>query len=321
VLDYEIPTVPPLPDKSMAEQNAAKAFFEGLGADFVGFAHQDHDLAKPVIGFAISTWNSGTGVMTDSDIQRLRDFPKLQSVWIQNQNLSDAGVAVLAEFPDLIEARFHYMKTTGNVSADFVVPMNVHRNMRVFEVKHCFGMNAINVSKLDGFPHIVRVSLDNGAATNQGALFLTKCPNLRYLQFHRATMTQDAFNMAMNALPNLEVVWCRSSNPVGADGLEVFRTHPALKGIRLIQEHETAMNTYPDFLMPLADCSTFETFYGSYTLPTDPSQYPESLKRLLAARTDVEATRTSGDIDYGFIFPPKADLNSNSANQVAQTLP
>ncbi len=321
VLDYEIPTVPPLPDKTMAEQNAAKAFFEGLGADFVGFRHKDHDPAKDVIGFAISTWNSGTGVMTDDDIQRLRDFPKLRSVWIQNQDLSDAGVAVLAEFPDLIEARFHYMKTTGSVTADFVVPMNVHRNMRVFEVKHCFGMNTVNVGKLDGFPHIVRVVLDNGAATNQGALFLTKCPNLRYLQFHRATMTQQAFDQAIAALPNLEVVWCRSSNSVGADGLAAFTDHPSLKGIRLISEHETAMKTYADFLMPLATIPSFETFYGGYKLSENPAEYPESLKRLLNERPDIEATRNSGDIDYGFIFIPKSDLNRNSASTVEATLP
>lgn len=321
VLDYEIPTVPPLPDKTMAEQNAAKAFFEGLGADFVGFRHKDHDPNRDVIGFAISTWNSGTGVMTDSDIQRLRDFPKLQSVWIQNQNLSDAGVAVLAEFPDLIEARFHYMKTTGSVTADFVVPMNVHRNMRVFEVKHCFGMNTVNVGKLDGFPHIVRIVLDNGAATNQGAVFLTKCPNLKYLQFHRATMTQQAFDQAIAALPNLEVVWCRSSNPVGADGLAAFTNHPSLKGIRLISEHETAMKTYPDFLMPLATIPSFETFYGGYQLSENPAEYPESLTRLLDERPDVVATRDAGDIDYGFIFIPRSDLNTNSANAIEATLP
>lgn len=318
VLDYEIPTVPPLPDKSMAEQNAAKQFFEGLGADFVGFRHKDHDPAKDVIGFAISTQNSGTGVMDDRDIERLLDFPKLQSVWIQNQNLSDEGVAVLAKFPDLIEARFHYMATSGNVSPDFVVPMNVHRNMRVFEVKHCFGMNTINVGKLDGFPHIVRIVLDNGAATDQGAEFLAKCPNLKYLQFHRGTMSQESFDMAMAALPNLEVLWARSKRPVGPDGLAVFKDHPSLKGIRLISQHAEAMETYPDFLMPLASIPTFETFYGGYQL-TEP--YPESLKRLQAAREDIEITRKSGDIDYGFVFIPRSSLNTNSAKAVEATLP
>lgn len=315
VLAYEIPTVPPLPDRTIQEQNAAKAFFEGLGADFVAFRHKDDDPNKDVIGFAVSTQNSGTGAMTDTHIQRLRDFPKLQSVWIQNQKLSDAGIAVLSEFPNLTEARFHYMANSGSPSPDFVTAVNVHRNLRVFEVKHCFGMNVINVDKLDGFPHIIRIILDNGAAGDRGAAFLQKCPNLRYLQFHRGTMSQESFDKAMAALPNLEVLWARSDRPVPADGLQVFTDHPSLQGLRLLAKHQQAMEQYPDFLMPLATVPTFKTLHKVK------SPYPQSVDNLLAVRGDIEVSNQSGDIDYGFVFIPRPDLNQNSMDAIRQSLP
>jgi hypothetical protein len=309
-LAYAFTTVDPLPSKPMQQQNAAKQYFKGLGAGLCGFVHKDGDVNNDVIGFVISDTSKALMHMDDADMERLLNFPKLQMVWIQHQNVGDSGIKVLQKFPDLVDVRFHYMNDgVSKCSKDFLKNINMHRNLRVLEVKHSLNMPRIDMSVLDGFPYLTRLVLDNGAATGEGLAFARKCPSIRDLSWHRGTMKHSDFISTIAALPNLQHLLCRDySEPIPANALEPLRGHKTLESLYLVGTHFNAMIQNEDFLMPLVDVPTFKILHKDYKWKRlDP--LPPSVTTFQEARPDVDIVENQGYIDLGYILRPDSDLN------------
>lgn len=322
-LAYVATKVAPLPSKTMAEQNAAKQYFKGLGARLCGFVHKDGDVTKDVIGFVISDTSKARMHMDDADMERLLHFPKLQMVWIQHQNVGDSGIKVLQKFPDLVDVRFHYMNDgVSKCSKDFLKNINMHRNLRVLEIKHCFSMPIVDMSVLDGFPYLTRLVLDNGAATAQGLAFARKCPSIRDLSWHRGTMKQSDFAATIAALPNLQHLLCRSysvKEGVPATALEPLRGHTTLESLWLVGDHFKAMVANEDFLMPLVDIPTLKTLHANYEW-TDAVINSPSVTKFREARSDVNIVKDQGYIDLGYILRPDSDLNDKKIKEYKDLL-
>lgn len=172
--------------------------------------------------------------LNDNDMKDLRTLCQLQSIWLEGQGVTDEGIAVLAEFPKLTEARFHYMnRLMPRVTPDFISPIAVHRDLRVLEIKHNFGSplnNETSVHTLDGFPLLERLVLDNAAAGPEAVSLIRKCPRVKTLQLHRTSMSDSDFQNVVDALPLLDTLWLRPiRNNMTEIGLEALRGHTSLE--------------------------------------------------------------------------------------------
>lgn len=254
VINYTPPSIPELPYKSIEQQKAAKNYFKSLVKNdysAVFFRHQDDDVNKDVIGVMILTENKDNGepkkvvpgIINDADIERLKDFPKLQAIAIQNQKLTDAGIAKLAQFPHLVDVRFHYMDLFDLITPNFMLPLNALKNLRVLEYKHNMSTDSINMKGMEGFPNLQRLILDNklggigGAATDDGLDFATRCPNLQDFHFHRAKFTRAKFIEAVPKLTKLKLLYMRpesTSKPApDASWVEGFERLTQLEQVNL----------------------------------------------------------------------------------------
>jgi hypothetical protein len=254
VINYTPSAIPELPYKSIAEQKAAKDYFKSLVKNdysAVFFRHQDDDVNKDVIGAMFLTQNKDKpvppaqaqtlpGFINDADMERLKDFPKLQALVIQNQKLSDAGIAKLAQFPHLTDVRFHYMDLFDLITPNFLLPLNALTNLRVLEYKHNFFAGTINVKGLNGFSNLQRLILDNGAATDDGLDFAKRCPNLQDFHFHRNSFTKAKFTTTVPTLTKLKLIFMRTlvKGSVDASWVEGFENLTELEVVHLDTEFD-----------------------------------------------------------------------------------
>jgi hypothetical protein len=320
-LDYTPPKLTELPVRTVAQQNAAKQLLKDASPTRFIFKHENNDPTRDVIGFVAATNNSSKGWFSDADVDKLLNFPKLRAIWIQAQDLTDSGVAKMAKLPHLEDLRVHYMRSAEpkqNIGADFLLPFRHHKNLRVLEVKHCFNMETININKLDGFPRLERLVLDNGASNDQGAEFASKCPALRDISFHRGMISAQAFEKMIVALPNLEIVWARGDDKFVVDPLYLkpLAALTKLEHVGLDGPHaKFAKNpANADFLMPLASVTSLKKIY------LDPDT-GAALRALKDARHDVLSITRSPFIDLGYIFPVFTALNDRFKDVKESTLP
>ncbi len=201
--------------------------------------------------------------LNDDDMKDLLTLHRLRSVWLEGQGVTDEGVAVLAKFPELVEVRFHYMnRLMPRVTADFVAPIAVHRDLRVLEIKHNFGspLNAeTSVHGLDGFPLLERLVLDNAAAGPEAVALIHKCPKVKTLQLHRTTMSDSDFQDVVDALPLLDTLWLRPiRNSMTENALNALEGHASLVevGMNLDFKNFTSQTA----LAPFVSITTLKKF-------------------------------------------------------------
>ena len=109
-------------------------------------------------------------LITDADLRKFTQFPKLTAVNFEAQAIGDDGLQVLKEFPHLKQVGFHYMgKAEGaHASPDFITAIDGMRDLEIIEIKHNFRMKAINVEQLQGpFPNVWRLVLDTPITAKQ----------------------------------------------------------------------------------------------------------------------------------------------------------
>jgi hypothetical protein len=325
VLDYTPPTIPEPEPRTIDQQKDARKYLLNLKGNksdtalYIGFRYQDDDSTKDVIGVVIATHAQKNGVVTDTDFKQLLNFPKLQAIWIQNQKLTDDGLKILEKFPHLIDIRLHYMDLKDPstdktlITKDFLLPVNVHRNLRVLEIKHNMQLSHMSVERLDGFPYLQRLVLDLGGAKDNGAQLIQRCPNLIDLHFHRATMSQIAFERAILAVPKLKLLWVRHDKvPVSENHLEILRNHPSLIYFRTDGVQDSLVDRAENFLMPLL---TIPTFKQLFNVGLKNGTNPAVTKLIEAAKDQgrtIELKPSGGHVDFGYIFPPLTDLGDNS---------
>jgi hypothetical protein len=153
---------------------------------------------------------------------QLSQFPKLTAVNFEAQPISDRGLQMLVEFPQLKQVGFHYMaKAKGaNASADFITVIDGMRDLEIIEIKHNFRMKAINVDKLEGpFPKVWRLVLDTPLTAEQAMHMIRLCPNVTDLQLHRTQVSAEQLAEIGKLLPKLEVLWLKPNGDLKADHL------------------------------------------------------------------------------------------------------
>lgn len=292
--------IPPLPSVSSSEQ---KALIEKLRAKLdeltVVYDNDGNVIRLKCYNGRLDESASSdqyTGV-TDSDMEAMLAFYKLESIWLEAQLVTDAGIAYLARFPNLTEARFHYMNRRGaglaealqregrpnpsvpQCTPDFILPLDAHRNLEVLEIKHNFKLSGTSVDKLSGFPALERLVLDNGSAAPPAVDFIVKCPRLRVLQLHRTKFSNTDFEEAVAALPDLEELWLRPDGRMSTAGLETLRGHARLEDFRT---EFGWLEGDPDALDPLVDCPALTQICWAKG-----KAHPTAVKRFAQARPDV----------------------------------
>ena len=76
--------------------------------------------------------------ITDADLLKIAQFPKLTALHLEAQPISDAGIQVLKGVPHLKQVGFHYMAKANGASAspDFIEVIDGMRDLEVIEIKH-----------------------------------------------------------------------------------------------------------------------------------------------------------------------------------------
>ena len=170
--------------------------------------------------------------ITDADLWKLTQFPKLTAINLEAQPIGDAGVQALKEFPHLKQVGFHYMaKAKGaSASADFISVIDGMRDLEIIEIKHNFRMKAIHVQRLKGpFPKVWRLVLDTPLTAKQTMHIIRLCPNVKGLQLHRTEVTARQLAEIGGLLPKLEVLWLKPKQGVTADKLTSLREFQRLR--------------------------------------------------------------------------------------------
>lgn len=170
--------------------------------------------------------------ITDEDLAQLIHCPKLEAVNIEAQPVSDEGLAVFKNFPQLKQVGFHYMaKAEGsNASPDFITVIDGMRELEILEIKHNFLTKAINVDKLKGpFPKVWRLVLDTPLTAEQTMHLIKLCPNVTDLQLHRSALSGEQLADVGKLLPKLEVLWWKPKGPLTAGHLRALKNFPKLK--------------------------------------------------------------------------------------------
>lgn len=170
--------------------------------------------------------------ITDDDLARLVHFPKLESINIEAQPVSDKGLAVLQKSSHLKQVGFHYMaKAQGaNASPNFITLIDGLQDLEILEIKHNFRMEAINADKLKGpFPKVWRLVLDTPLTAQQTMHLVKLCPNVTDLQLHRSHLSADQLAEVGKLLPKLEVLWWKPKGPLTVGHLESLKNFPKLK--------------------------------------------------------------------------------------------
>lgn len=196
------------------------------------------------------------GVDDQTFIDALSAFPKLVDIHIERQPLSDTGLSILQNFPNLHSAEFHYMDDVGTPSADYSRFVAGARNLTTFEIKHHFGsisgtVSLSSVVAAGGFPQLERLVLDHNAATWQegAALLAAAAPNLRELETHRSNLRNADYADIAAACPNLEILWLR---PLSASGMADVGVMPTLGTLTALQELKF-LGAYDQMTMPYTD--------------------------------------------------------------------
>jgi len=236
----------------------------------------------------------------DADMARLPSFPRLRMIHIERQPVSDAGVAVLRQFPDLEHADFHYMNSAfkdaghpGRITPDFILAVNGCRKLRVLEVKHNFALRGTSVHKLEGFPELRRLILDNDAAGPRALDLIARCPKITDLQLHRTTLTDAQFARLVGLVPDLEVLWLKPAyhlKPGERINHRSLRHLKALGKLRILSLQHRAMPPLPfdDGLGHLVAISSLERL--ELTPDVMKAVDPAALTRFRAARPNLVVT-------------------------------
>jgi hypothetical protein len=210
--DDAVKILSPAEQKQLAEKLGSKAAkceitydAEGNVTNLYFSNHQNNEKEAP-----------GKPGIGDEEFVQLVQFPKLKGFMLETQQVSDEGLKVLKQMPNLEEARFHYMdkkwKLAGQpdrITADFILNINGCRKLKALDIKHNFTLKGTSIDKLDGFPELEWLMLDNAAAGPKAVPFLLKCPKIKTLHLHRTTLGEDDFAKAITALPNIEEIWIR----------------------------------------------------------------------------------------------------------------
>ncbi|MFH5802644.1 hypothetical protein [Alienimonas sp. DA493] len=176
----------------------------------------------------------------DDDLLSLAALPKLDTLVLESQPVTDRGLAVLNRFPGMKQVGFHYMgkawatfaadRDLSPVSPGFVTRIDPMRDLEILEIKHNFKVDAIAVDALKGpFPKVWRLVLDTPVTAEQTLHLARLCPHVRDLQLHRTDLSPEQLTELGALLPKLEVLWFKPRGGLKAEHLRALAAFPKLR--------------------------------------------------------------------------------------------
>lgn len=230
-------------------------------------------------------------------------LPYLEAIGLEKQHLGDEEYALLGQLKNLIDVRLHSMNE-GERKASKDAPMFINElplPLTVLELKHNFRVSGGCMSKLKPQPALEKLEIDNGYATDDAVeMILSAKDNLRNLQLHRTTITDQNFQRIVKNLPHLEILEVRPNgpreNPITGRSLQALKNHPSLEALRLSQKWTEL--PYEGGLDALA---TIPTLKYVFIKPNDVKvslDHP-AIQKLHKARPDILIQYSYGDFIGG----------------------
>ena len=173
-------------------------------------------------------------------------LPHLQAIALEKQHLGDEEYALLGNLKKLTDVRLHYMNE-GDLAATADAPLFINDlplPLTVLEIKHNFKVSGGCMAELKPQPELWKIELDTGYATNDAVPFIMAArKNLRNLQLHRTTITDDQFRKLMPELKELEILEVRPNgpreNPITLTSLSALEGLENLTTLRMSQKWGT----------------------------------------------------------------------------------
>ena len=166
----------------------------------------------------------------DETCAPLANLKKLSHVTINNANIGDATLEMLATLPELAYLDIRRDLKLNNASLEILQKMpkltELHAHYNSFTNS---GMNKIakvptlKIVDVRGCPDV----------SDNGAKYLAKLPNLEQLYF-RFMISNAGIEHLVNA-PNLQFVEFQDCNDINAGSVPSFQSMPALKGLRIFR--------------------------------------------------------------------------------------
>lgn len=230
---------PPAEQQGIFAELAAKTYLAKQAVDaegnlvWVGFNHME----------IYAKENPGAPGLGDDDLASIRHFHRLRGITLQGQPLSDAGYAILADFPELEVAGLpNPAKSPGRpkdqpqlCSRDFIRPLDACRKLKVLDLTHTFALDRIPIDELQGFPELRFLSVDVGASDARLLAFLARCPRITNLRLHRTTLTNADLEKLLALLPELQSIEIKPDDRLPIDrrinhrALAALAEHPTLE--------------------------------------------------------------------------------------------
>ncbi len=185
--------------------------------------------------------SAAPGVRDEELTEAVGKMPRLRTVFLEKQPVTNAGYRVLAGLPELIDLRLHcindklfrdregYDYPLADANAALVVN-ELKRPLKVLELKHCFAVKDVSIHLLTPQPELEKLELDTTFSGPEAVKFILGSPKVRNLQLHRTTMSDADLVRVLEALPALEVLEIRPRRPKDRKAAPI--TSRSLRGLR-----------------------------------------------------------------------------------------
>jgi endonuclease YncB( thermonuclease family)/quercetin dioxygenase-like cupin family protein len=151
---------------------------------------------KPVVAIEFTLNRSK---VTDDDVRRLQDFPRLRGVNLRATAISDAGLQHLESLPDLVELTLDWTKVSPAAVVGLVKGRPGFRHLSVFGVP----FKDRDLAELNGLTELRSLGLRGSAVTDEGLAHLKPFTRLRDLTL-MSTRVGDAGLAHLKDLTELE---------------------------------------------------------------------------------------------------------------------
>ncbi len=172
-------------------------------------------------------------IFNDEYMTQLKDLKKLNSVIINNSDIQDATLEMLAKLPDLKTLDLRRNLKLTNDSLEIIPKMPKLENLYIYyNVFTTSGIKklikpvlapALKVVDVRGCPDI----------SNLGAKHLAKIPTLEEVYF-RGIIDNDGVDR-LSAAPKLRFIEFQDCNDINTQSVESFKKMPSLKGLRFFR--------------------------------------------------------------------------------------
>ena len=148
---------------------------------------------------------------TDAGISHLRSLSKLRSLMFQGSQVTNNGLQVLQELPDLTYIR---LWECPNISDEGLEHVGSLKELKRLELTRTKGIRDEGLKHLQPLQKLTHLYLTSTSITDRGMLHLHSLASLEYLAIEDTKVTPEAVESIKQSLPNCRV----SSGPASILG-------------------------------------------------------------------------------------------------------